>query len=329
MEAAVSYLTKDLRIPSEKLMAGIPFYGRLLEPSRGLGLPFPTKTLGSGAKVHDDAEFYKSGVAKRPLHEGNGSIPKEYPNATPFGESKLISYKNIIQLLSKSVYNSFWEPACEAEYAVNSEEPWLSTTSSFLTFESPRSLQSKMAFLKENKLGGVMAWELSLDLPFNNPLSLMKCVQRELAKEELDMSRNELCFPYSRWENVREQSQCKPKTRPARRGAKEQPSADDFDDFELLDYVLKFPSANIAKGFVEAKPQLSTGAGTDNPNETSTTTTTATLTKSRTELKPSEPATKTASISASIPTTTTTLSNLTTQTTHTRAAATAIHEKDT
>ena len=100
--------------------------------------------------------------------------------------------------------HSFWEPSCAAEFAVNTAEPWTAETNTFITYESPRSIALKVDFVKERGLGGLMAWELSLDLQANEELSLLGLINKRLVENTMDkdMGENSIEYSSSRFENV-------------------------------------------------------------------------------------------------------------------------------
>jgi chitinase len=58
-------------------------------------------------------------------------------------------------LLGNQGYDRFWHPQSAA--------PWLFDGSTFISYDDAQSLEQKANFVKENSLGGVMIWEISLD----------------------------------------------------------------------------------------------------------------------------------------------------------------------
>jgi len=45
------------------------------------------------------------------------------------------------------------------------QAPWLYDGTNFWTYDDPQSLAYKMLYVRKEKLGGVMAWSLSGDMP--------------------------------------------------------------------------------------------------------------------------------------------------------------------
>jgi chitinase len=57
----------------------------------------------------------------------------------------------------------YWDAVAKAPYMYNA------TTKEFATFDNPQSIQEKVTYLKKNRLGGIMFWELRND-SFTNGL---------------------------------------------------------------------------------------------------------------------------------------------------------------
>lgn len=203
LRGTIEYLLKKRGVPAEKIIAGVPFYGRIMEPSAGLATPFPDKP------THRSDIPLKEDFIQRILQRHRIASPKKTESTAidTQGElqadAKLISYRDLFKRMQSGKMHSYWEPACSAEYAVNSSEPWNAKTKSFISYESPRSLETKLQFIKEAGLAGVMAWELSMDLEPKDELSLLSIIHRNLSSEGLADDENCLCYPHSRFSNVR------------------------------------------------------------------------------------------------------------------------------
>lgn len=73
---------------------------------------------------------------------------------------KAVNYKDFAAYFSDtSGYEYFWDDKAMAPFEYNASKRL------FATFDDKTSIQAKAEFIKRKKLGGVMFWELSLDLP--------------------------------------------------------------------------------------------------------------------------------------------------------------------
>jgi len=105
-------------IPIEKLVLGVPFYGR----------------------------WWKGTTP-----ENNGL----YQLAT--GKTGSYSYKTIADSIAGKTFNSYWDESAKASYV------WREKDSLFMTYESPKSMQYKIDYVKNNKMGGIMFWQFNGD----------------------------------------------------------------------------------------------------------------------------------------------------------------------
>ncbi len=128
VEAAVAtYLAAG--VPPEKLVVGVPFYGR---GWRGVG---PT-----------------ANGLRQPAAAG---MPGTYPPDMEW------EYRDILNRLATrpGVYKRFWDDTAKA--------PWIYAAGenggTFVTYEDTESLGYKTQFIKDRGLGGIMFWELSSD----------------------------------------------------------------------------------------------------------------------------------------------------------------------
>jgi chitinase len=122
VDAAVrSYM--DAKVPAEKIVLGVPFYGR----------------GWSGVKAANNGLFQpRKGIPKGTWEEG------------------VFDYKD----LAKNYVGKFprhWHDAAKV--------PWLfdPKSSLFISYDDPESLRLKGDYAREQKLGGLMCWELSAD----------------------------------------------------------------------------------------------------------------------------------------------------------------------
>jgi len=105
-------------IPMDKLVLGVPFYGR-----------------------------WWKGV--NPVNNGL------YQSA--YGDFGSINYKSIADSLRNKVFVSYWDSSAVAPYI------WREKDSLFLTFENTNSLKSKVDYVNNNNLGGIMFWQFNGD----------------------------------------------------------------------------------------------------------------------------------------------------------------------
>lgn len=79
-----------------------------------------------------------------------------------------ISFSQFNQRLSKdSGFVYYRDSIAKAPYAYNKR------TNTFATFDDEESIADKVKYVKQQKLGGIMFWELSLDKPVNGLLSII------------------------------------------------------------------------------------------------------------------------------------------------------------
>lgn len=105
-------------IPIEKLVLGVPFYGRWW---------------------------------KGTMPENNGL----YQSA--IGKTGGYSYKTIADSIAGKNFNSFWDESAKAPYV------WRDRDSLFMTYESPKSMQYKIDYVKDKNMGGIMFWQFNGD----------------------------------------------------------------------------------------------------------------------------------------------------------------------
>lgn len=114
---AVKYLIK-LGIPSDKLVIGAAFYGRMWE-----GVPPTRNGLYQSGKFKMGVNYNRF---KTELSETNGFI-------------------------------SYWDDIAKAPYAYDASEGL------FITYDDKRSIELKTKYVIDNKLNGIMFWEITND----------------------------------------------------------------------------------------------------------------------------------------------------------------------
>ncbi|MCR8667592.1 glycoside hydrolase family 18 protein [Aestuariibaculum sp. M13] len=105
-------------VPANKLVMGIPFYGRMWE------------------KVNP---------------QNNGL----YQSAKSTG--MIVPYWDIVEKIKSGHFKELYDESAKASYLWNAKD------SVFISWETPKDIETKVQFIKENGLGGAMFWEYSLD----------------------------------------------------------------------------------------------------------------------------------------------------------------------
>jgi chitinase len=116
-------------VPANKLIVGIPFYGRKWE------------------KV---------------TPENNGLYQSALTG------SAIVAYGEITAALKSGKFKELYDDSAKASYLWNAQD------NIFISYETPKEIALKTAFIKQKKLGGAMFWEYSLD---NNQELLNKLYQ--------------------------------------------------------------------------------------------------------------------------------------------------------
>ncbi|CAK4104699.1 unnamed protein product [Aphanomyces euteiches] len=73
----------------------------------------------------------------------------------------------------------------------------------FISYEGPMSLAQKLDYIKKYNLGGTMFWVADADLPSTNPRSLITQVYNYFGKENMAFYDNNLNYPTSQYDNIR------------------------------------------------------------------------------------------------------------------------------
>jgi chitinase len=105
-------------VPVDKLVLGIPFYGRQWK-----------KVVAANDGLYE------------PAKEGG----------------MIVAYWDILEKLKTGNYKIMYDESAKASYA------WNATDSIFISYETPKDIQLKTAYIKTKGLGGAMFWEYSLD----------------------------------------------------------------------------------------------------------------------------------------------------------------------
>lgn len=128
-------------IPPEKLVLGMPTYGR------------------SFGNVQDP----------RPAGKAEGAGPK----GRCTGEKGFLAYYEVNDLIESGQYKTYWDPVSSTPYAYDEE------SKNWVTYDDLRSISIKVDYIQEKQLGGGMFWAIDLD-DFNNDNPVMTTVARRL-----------------------------------------------------------------------------------------------------------------------------------------------------
>ena len=95
--------------------------------------------------------FYGRGfVGVNPLHNGLNQPYKRYEGDHKYGdlEDRFIGRQGFVR---------YWDERARAPYL------WNGASKTFITYDDPQSIRAKADYVRDNRLGGMMFWELSQD----------------------------------------------------------------------------------------------------------------------------------------------------------------------
>ena len=154
-ESVKHYLSKGAK--SEKIVIGAAYYTRGWEKVSNNGTdPKNPGLFGDAAVCNLDADL----MTKTP--GANNEAPSVVGDSGRKGG--VWSYRSHDKL--KSTYpglKEYWDDTAKAPYLYNE------STGAFFTYDNVRSIQEKAKYVKENNLGGMIAWMASQDKPTNDP----------------------------------------------------------------------------------------------------------------------------------------------------------------
>lgn len=89
--------------------------------------------------------------------------------ATKGAWKSAIIYSEIAEsYVNKEGFNRYWDEIAQAPYLYNAKD------SLFITYDDPQSVALKTSYAKENRLGGIMFWQLTQDTPSGDLLDAIK-----------------------------------------------------------------------------------------------------------------------------------------------------------
>jgi len=119
-------------VPKNKLVMGIPFYGRQWEKVNPINKGFYQPAMSTGM---------------------------------------IVPYWDIVKKIKSGKYEKLYDESAKASYLWNAKD------SIFISWETPKDIQLKAKYIKENGLGGAMFWEYSLDKDAELLNTLFKSMQ--------------------------------------------------------------------------------------------------------------------------------------------------------
>lgn len=136
----------DAGCPADKIVLGVPFYGRL----------FTNTDAGSNATLPGLQQPHVGPTANTCLMSVKGCVP---------------TYK---MLQGEVGWQTYWDEAAQASYGYNAG------ARQFVSFDTPRSLRNKVDYAAGKGLGGFMYWDIGADDDQN---TLLKTVYDEVEKK--------------------------------------------------------------------------------------------------------------------------------------------------
>lgn len=164
MDGLVGLYLNDLQVPKDKLIMGIPFYGKLFEgvASTGVVSGFPG-LYESAPRVNNSCALPQppQGSWDVGTCENSGSI--EFCDLFQGIATNVHHYldANDPNLVSATAAASgwvrYWDDTAKVPYLYNATE------NKFISYDDPESIDLKVKYALSKELGGVMIWELSQD----------------------------------------------------------------------------------------------------------------------------------------------------------------------
>ncbi|WP_329740824.1 glycoside hydrolase family 18 protein [Dyella sp. A6] len=112
-------------------------------------------------------QFLAAGVPPRKLVIGVAFYGREFADVNPLHHGLYQPYGHfagthawpqlLTDYINKNGYVRYWDARAKAPWL------WNAKTHSFISYDDPRSIAAKAAFVKARHLGGIMYWEQSLD----------------------------------------------------------------------------------------------------------------------------------------------------------------------
>lgn len=134
VSSAMKEYAETYGVPKQKLMMGIPFYGR------GWGSVAPTEL---------EAGLPGLFVAGSATVHGQWDDVGQYTGTNP--------YSTLKSMLASGEYTRYWDPQSQVPYLYSK------STQEFFTYDDPQSVQGKVDYINAQGYGGAIIWDLSGD----------------------------------------------------------------------------------------------------------------------------------------------------------------------
>ncbi|KAG0176319.1 hypothetical protein DFQ29_006284 [Apophysomyces sp. BC1021] len=180
-------------IPADRLVFGVPFYGHTTVVTRtmnGDNISAPLKN----ASYQIPGDQYDE-LSKDPCKHANASYSGEF------------QWRSIVSLNitnNQNGWKTFWDDPSKTPYAFLAFNKTLNDTNQFLSFDNPRSLEAKVNYVNQNKLGGIMIWSLEMDDQENTLLNSLQGV-RDSNAIKFSQSSNKFNNSYKRKNKTQKQ----------------------------------------------------------------------------------------------------------------------------
>ncbi|WP_299885924.1 glycosyl hydrolase family 18 protein [uncultured Lacinutrix sp.] len=192
LDGLVGLYINDMQVPTDKLVMGIPFYGKLFEGVATTGaVPGLPGLYEAAPRVNnlactnpqapqgtwDSVNCENSGsIEFCDLFQGIGSNTHHYLNAT--------NPLQVSTAAAASGWTRYWDDTAKVPYLYNA------TSNKFISYDDNESIDLKVKYALSKNLGGVMIWELSQDARNNSSHSLLNTIDNSLQLADYDITIN-------------------------------------------------------------------------------------------------------------------------------------------
>jgi len=187
------YLSENgLKVPPEKLILGIPFYGKLFERVESTGIipELPglyekapneitslCKNRRSPQGSWDDVRYpceQSGSIEFGDLFQGNATTKHQYLDNTGL---------KVSSTAAAAGWKRYWDDTAKVPYLYNANE------NKFISYDDPESVDIKVKYALSKQMGGVMIWELSQDAR-DSDLGLLDVIDNSLLEAEYNITLN-------------------------------------------------------------------------------------------------------------------------------------------
>lgn len=187
------YLSENgLKAPPEKLIMGIPFYGKLFERVESTGIipelpglyeiaPNETTSFCSNRRPPqgswDDSQYpceQSGSIEFGDLFQGNATNKHQYLDNTGL---------EVSSAAAAAGWKRYWDNTAKVPYLYNANE------NKFISYDDPESIDLKVKYALSQQMGGVMIWELSQDARNSNQ-GLLDVIDNSLLQAEYSITLN-------------------------------------------------------------------------------------------------------------------------------------------